>query len=58
MHLLRKNSYERLSFKFLQNRVSITIHPQTSQTNLNICYNSISISRRYLKISPVILIGN
>ncbi|KAE9533272.1 hypothetical protein AGLY_009313 [Aphis glycines] len=40
----------RLNFKFLRNRVTITIYPQTI---LNICYYSKSISRRYLKILPI-----
>ncbi|KAE9531405.1 hypothetical protein AGLY_010611, partial [Aphis glycines] len=39
----------RLNFKFLRNRVTITIYPQTI---LNICYYSKSISSRYLKILP------
>ncbi|KAE9527679.1 hypothetical protein AGLY_012752 [Aphis glycines] len=42
--------YECLNFKFLRNRVSITIYPQTI---FNTCYYSKSISRKYLKISPV-----
>ncbi|KAE9533242.1 hypothetical protein AGLY_009283, partial [Aphis glycines] len=41
----------RLNFKFLRNRVTITIYPQTI---LNICYYSKSISRRYLKILPIL----
>ena len=43
-----------MNFKFLRNSVTITIYPQTI---LNICYYSKSISRRYLKILPVIKIG-
>ncbi|KAE9536729.1 hypothetical protein AGLY_006962 [Aphis glycines] len=42
----------RLNFKFLRNRVTITIYPQTI---LNICYYSKSISRRYLKILPFLI---
>ncbi|KAE9524495.1 hypothetical protein AGLY_015083 [Aphis glycines] len=39
----------RLNLKSIRNSVNITIYPQTI---LNICYSK-SISRRYLKISPV-----
>ncbi|KAE9525152.1 hypothetical protein AGLY_014566 [Aphis glycines] len=44
----------RLNFKFLRNRVTITIY---SQTILNICYYSKSISSRYLKILPNLNFG-
>ncbi|KAE9534057.1 hypothetical protein AGLY_008793 [Aphis glycines] len=50
--LIKNTTLMRLNFKFLRNRVTITIYPQTI---LNICYYSKSISRRYLKIVPFLI---